>query len=98
MTEPLVCRRVRVHGRVQGVWFRDHTRRAAQELGIAGWVRNLPDGTVEAEFHGPATAVAAMVAWCHRGSPHSRVERVEERDAPLPDSPPGEFRIRLDTL
>ncbi len=53
--------RVIVEGRVQGVWFRDTTREEALRLGVAGWVRNLPDGRVEAVFEGPPTAVAALL-------------------------------------
>lgn len=59
--------RVVVEGRVQGVYFRDSTRRIAQDLGLAGWVRNLPDGSVEAVFEGSAEAVAQAVAWARRG-------------------------------
>ncbi len=74
----VVRRRVVVHGRVQGVWFRDSCRGEAEAAGLAGWVRNLPDGTVEAAFEGPAPAVAALVAWCGRGPVRARVTRVEE--------------------
>lgn len=59
--------RVVVEGRVQGVYFRESTRRIAEELGLSGWVRNLPDGGVEAVFEGPAEAVAQAVAWARRG-------------------------------
>ncbi|MCL4684785.1 acylphosphatase [Myxococcota bacterium] len=70
-------RRVRIRGRVQGVWFRGATQQRAQALGLAGWVRNCPDGSVEAVFEGPAGAVAAAVAFCGEGPPAARVERVE---------------------
>jgi len=66
-----------IHGRVQGVFFRDSMRIEAQRLGIAGWVRNRSDGTVEATVHGEAAAVDAIVRWAHRGPPHARVERVD---------------------
>ena len=66
-----------IEGRVQGVWFRDSTRAQARSLGLGGWVRNLPDGRVEAVFEGPKDKLAQILAWCHQGSPHSRVERVE---------------------
>ncbi len=69
--------RVLIKGRVQGVFFRAYTRDAAIEAGVRGWVRNLPDGRVEALFEGDTAAVDRMVAWCHEGSPHSRVEAVE---------------------
>ncbi len=65
--------RVVVEGRVQGVWFRDSTRAEAQKLGLAGWVRNLPDGRVEAVFEGPSDAVAAACAWCRKGPSHAVV-------------------------
>ena len=66
-----------IHGRVQGVAFRHYTRLRALELGVAGWVRNLPDGTVEGLFEGEAAAVGSMVDWCRTGSPASQVERLE---------------------
>lgn len=69
--------RLVVHGRVQGVFFRDSMRREAQRLGIAGWVRNRSDGTVEAVVRGEPTAVDTIVRWAHRGPEHARVERVE---------------------
>jgi acylphosphatase len=66
-----------VHGFVQGVFFRDTTRRHASERGVAGWVRNNPDGTVEAVFEGESEAVERLVAFA-RGGPHgAHVERVE---------------------
>mgnify|MGYP006279782965 CR=1 FL=1 len=68
---------VYVTGRVQGVYFRANTRDAAQSRGVDGWVRNLPDGRVEAVFEGPAADVEAMVEWCGEGSPAARVEDVE---------------------
>ncbi len=66
-----------VHGRVQGVFFREYTKRQARSLGLGGWVRNLPDQTVETVFEGEADKVAAMLAWLHEGSPHSRVSAVD---------------------
>ena len=74
--------RVVVSGRVQGVWFRAHTERKARELGLVGWVRNLPDGTVEIEAEGPEEAVAALVAWAWQGSPHSEVTDVASESRP----------------
>lgn len=71
-------RRVVVHGRVQGVWFRGSTVDRAREVGVNGWVRNCPNGTVEAVFEGSATQVAEMVGYCRQGPPWARVERVEE--------------------
>jgi acylphosphatase len=70
-------RRVVVHGFVQGVYFRDTVRRQAVARGLAGWVRNNPDGTVEAVFEGEEAAVEALVKLCHEGPRGARVDRVE---------------------
>jgi acylphosphatase len=70
-------RRVVVHGRVQGVFFRDTTRRLAVEHGVSGWVRNTWQGTVEAAFEGPPEAVERLVAFVHRGPSGALVERVD---------------------
>jgi len=80
-----------VSGRVQGVFYRAYCARRARELGLAGFVRNLPDGRVEAAFEGPDEDVDAMVAWCHRGSEWSRVDAVEVSEEPLTGA--GEFRV-----
>jgi acylphosphatase len=74
----MVRRRVIVHGRVQGVWFRGSTQIEAQRAGVSGWVRNRRDGSVEAVFEGAADAVASMVAFCRRGPGAARVTHVEE--------------------
>ena len=71
------CRRCIVHGRVQGVWYRDTTRRRAQELGLGGHARNLPDGTVEVVVQGEADAVESLCQWLWQGSPASEVTRVD---------------------
>ncbi len=73
-------RRVIAHGRVQGVFFRDSTRREAQRRGVAGWARNNDDGTVEAVFEGDADAVAALVDFCREGPARASVERAEVDD------------------
>ncbi len=65
-----------VEGLVQGVAFREYTRRQAVSLGLNGWVRNLPNGTVEAMLQGPADRVEAMRQWLQHGSPRARVERL----------------------
>jgi acylphosphatase len=70
--------RVRAHGRVQGVFFRDSVRREATRRGVAGWARNCSDGTAEAVFEGPCDAVAAMVEFVRGGPGHAEVSRVEE--------------------
>lgn len=69
--------RLRIHGRVQGVWFRESMRQEAERLGASGWVRNAPDGSVEATVQGSETAVDALVDWARRGPPQARVDRVE---------------------
>jgi acylphosphatase len=68
---------VRVSGQVQGVFFRDSTREKAEELGLTGWVKNLPDGQVEAVFEGPSDKVREMVRWCGEGPSHASVENVD---------------------
>jgi len=68
---------VRVHGAVQGVFFRVETRDRARSLGISGWVRNLRDGAVEAVFEGPEERVESMVEWCRRGPAGARVQSVD---------------------
>lgn len=67
----------RVRGRVQGVWFRASTRREAEALGLRGWVRNEPDGSVSGVAQGEDAAVDALVAWLHRGPSGARVDAVE---------------------
>ncbi len=69
--------RVRARGRVQGVFFRDSTRRAAETRGVAGWVANVPDGSVEAVFEGDEDAVESMVRLCREGPGHSEVESLD---------------------
>jgi acylphosphatase len=69
--------RLVIHGRVQGVFFRDSMRREAQNLTVAGWVRNRSDGTVEAAVHGEAAAVDAIVRWAQHGPQHAQVVGVE---------------------
>jgi acylphosphatase len=77
MNEEVVARRVVVHGRVQGVFFRDSCRREAEGLEVTGWVRNEPDGTVGALFEGEPRAVDRLVDWCRQGPPRARVARVD---------------------
>lgn len=66
-----------VSGHVQGVFFRESARRIAQALGLDGWVRNLPDGRVEAVFEGEQSAVERALAWCHHGPPDAHVAHVD---------------------
>ena len=82
----MIRRRVVVHGSVQGVFFRARCAEAAESRGVAGWVSNEPDATVQAVFEGEADAVEAMVAWCREGSPRAVVDRVDVHD----EEPRGE--------
>jgi acylphosphatase len=87
-----VRRRVKVRGRVQGVFFRDSARERARAHGVAGWVRNCQDGAVEAVVEGPPEAVERVVRFFHTGPPSAQVEDVEVRD----EQPEGlsEFEVR----
>jgi acylphosphatase len=75
-----IRRRLLVHGRVQGVFFRDSTRDRARRDGVAGWARNCPDGTVEVVLEGGPDAVARVAAFCERGPRGAQVERIEASD------------------
>jgi acylphosphatase len=76
-----ITKHVIVHGRVQGVGYRDSMRQEAQRLGVAGWVRNRHDGTVEAMVHGWPEDVNAMLDWTRRGPPAARVTRMDVTEA-----------------
>ena len=91
MDRPIVRRRVVVSGRVQGVWFRDSCRRQAEMLGVAGWVANRVDGTVEAVFEGAPAAVERAVAWCRSGPPRAEVTGVRVAE----ESPEGLHAFRM---
>ncbi|HEX2176598.1 MAG TPA: acylphosphatase [Nocardioidaceae bacterium] len=78
----MVRQRVVVHGRVQGVSFRDACRREAASRRVAGWVRNCPDGTVEAVFEGDREGVEAMTRWCRGGPAYAHVDRVDVTEEP----------------
>ena len=78
-------------GRVQGVFYRADCARRARELGLGGFVRNLPDGRVEAAFEGPPDAVDRMVAWCRTGTQWSEVRDLEVSEEPATGE--GEFRV-----
>jgi len=77
-------RTFRIHGRVQGVFYRQSTRTEAKRLGLMGYARNNPDGTVTIEAEGPIEALKALEAWCRKGPPAARVDAVEVE--------PGEVR------
>ena len=76
----VVRKRVVVHGRVQGVFFRDGAREEAERQGVAGWVTNRDDGSVEAVFEGEPDAVQAMMDFCREGPSRADVDRVEDSD------------------
>src|SRR5215217_5962141 len=76
-----VARHLVIHGRVQGVGYRDAAVQAAFTLGVTGWVRNCTDGTVQAHAQGEAGAVDRFVEWCRRGPPLARVSSVDASDA-----------------
>jgi len=84
---------IRIHliieGRVQGVWFRDSTRREAVSLGVFGWVRNRPDGTVEVVAEGPEDQVEKLTSWCNHGPPAAGVSQVHETR----EKWQGEFKV-----
>jgi acylphosphatase len=82
VSEEPVARQVVVHGRVQGVFFRDSARREAAAAGVRGWVTNEPDGTVRAHFEGPGEAVERLVDWARRGPAQADVDRVDVEDVP----------------
>jgi len=82
-----------IEGRVQGVFFRAATRDEARARGLAGWVRNLPDGRVEALFEGDKRVLEGMLAWCHIGPPYAYVDRVEIDWQPY-QGDLADFRVR----
>ena len=88
----MVRKRVLVSGDVQGVFFRDSCQQLADRHGVGGWVRNLPDGRVEAVFEGEPDDVERLLDWAAQGPPHARVDGVEVQE----EAPQGEsgFRVR----
>lgn len=70
---------LRISGHVQGVFYRHTTREKAAMLGLSGWVRNMPDGSVEAEAVGPKDGIEELIAWCWQGPPAARVTDVHVR-------------------
>ncbi|HUF59957.1 MAG TPA: acylphosphatase [Actinomycetota bacterium] len=83
--------RVRLSGRVQGVFFRASCAERADDLGLGGWIRNVPGGGVEAVFEGTESAVAQMVSWCREGPPLARVDRIDVVD----EAPAGEAGFHI---
>jgi acylphosphatase len=88
----MIARRLVIRGRVQGVGFRHATAGAAAECGVAGWVRNRVDGTVEVFVQGDADPVARAIAWCRRGPPAARVTAVDVAEEPVAEHCGG-FRL-----
>lgn len=80
-----IARHLLIHGRVQGVVYRQNCRRRADRLGVHGWVRNLPDGSVEAHVQGAAEAVQELIDWAHQGPRRAEVSEVEVQDTDLAD-------------
>lgn len=90
-------RLLRITGRVQGVGYRWNMAREAQRLGLAGWVRNRSDGSVEALAHGAALAVQALIEWAQQGPDLARVEGVAVTEAAWPEAEGGGF-VQRETL
>jgi len=88
----MTSRRIHVTGMVQGVGFRWACRREAARLGLTGWVRNLPDGSVEVSVHGDDPAVRGLVEWLRSGPPGASVQALAQQDE-TEDAPTG-FEIR----
>jgi acylphosphatase len=88
------CWQARVVGRVQGVGYREACVREARRLGVAGWVRNRRDGSVEAMLQGPTAALSALRAWMERGPPLAAVLRVDITPVDSPGAPFTEFERR----
>ncbi len=87
----IVRAHLRIYGRVQGVGFRWSMQREARKLGVSGWVRNLPDGSVEAVIEGERERVEALIGWAHQGPIFARVTRVEMKW----EEPRGEKGFRV---
>ncbi|HEX8425957.1 acylphosphatase [Hymenobacter sp.] len=83
---------LQVHGRVQGVFYRQSTRTEAQRLGLTGYARNNPDGTVTIEAEGPAESLDKLEAWCHQGPAAARVDKVEAEAGQVQGYPTFEVR------
>lgn len=86
--------KVRIHGRVQGVFFRHHTKQMADALGLSGWVRNCADGSVEAICSGSTDALEQMVDWLHLGPDTAVVNKVDIDELDDQSSPHPKFTIR----
>lgn len=89
-----IQKRLTITGRVQGVFFRLETQKEAKRLGISGYVKNLPDGSVEAVIQGDAQTVEKMIRWCYQGPPASRVDHIDLSDIALLDDFSDRFDVR----
>ena len=85
-------KKLRIHGEVQGVFYRGWSSETARALAIRGWVRNRRDGTVEMVVHGASDAVEQMIARCREGPPPARVDRIDVEETNEP--PPAGFEQR----
>ncbi len=83
MNPQAIARHLRIEGRVQGVFYRASLIEQAERLGLAGWVRNRRDGSVEALVQGAPAAVQTLIDWAHRGPPRAQVSAVHVADAPV---------------
>lgn len=71
---------ITINGKVQGIWFRANTKQKAEQLGITGWVKNIPNGSVEAIFEGEENCIKEMIDWCQHGPPQAKVENIEIKE------------------
>nr|CRH04495.1 Acylphosphatase [Candidatus Magnetococcus massalia] len=95
MAQSDYCQHLLISGKVQGVWYRDSTRKQAESLGVNGWVRNLDDGRVEALMQGEQRSVEALISWCHDGPARARVDEIVRQACPLDEEEPYEgFEVR----
>lgn len=88
---PKRCLRCTISGKVQGVWYRANTKKQAVKLGITGWVRNLPDGRVEALICGDELALKAMQTWLAKGPAFAKVDQVSVEA--VDETAPTDFKI-----
>ena len=88
---PKRCLICTISGKVQGVWYRANTKKQAVKLGITGWVRNLPDGRVEALICGDDPALKTMQAWLAKGPPFAKVDQVSIEA--VEETAPTNFKI-----
>jgi acylphosphatase len=92
MAADMIRRRLVVHGKVQGVFYRDSTRHAARNEGVSGWAANRSDGSVEVVLEGPSDAVQSVVGYCRQGPSSANVHSVDEHEE-TPEGLTG-FQIR----